>query len=106
MSALNQLPEDSPRITSELLEQYKEIIITTLIQQFGLGKLLKLKDGGNVTTLHNARLDTFANEEDKKRFNTPYNKETRKQIYEKDFAQNRKKEFQNNAHIYDGYTGK
>ncbi|MFP9128861.1 hypothetical protein [Niallia sp. BSM11] len=106
MSTLNQLTEESPRITSELLEQYKEIIITTLIQQFGLDKLQKFKDGGNVTTLHNARLGTFANVEDEKRFNTSYNKKTRKQIYEKDFALNRKKEFQNNSHIHDGYTNK
>ncbi|MDN3956165.1 hypothetical protein [Sporolactobacillus laevolacticus] len=105
MDALNKLPEESPKITSELLEQYKEIVTTTLLQQFGLGKLVKFKDGGNVTTLHNARRDTFANEEDERRFKNPYNKDTRKQIYEKDFKQNRKKEFQNNSHIYDGYTG-
>jgi hypothetical protein len=106
MDALNKLPKESPKITSELLEQYKEIVTKTLIQQFGLGSLVQLKDGGNVTTLHNARLGTYANDEDKRRFETPYTQEVRKQIYEKDFGKNRKKEFQSNAHIYDGYTGK
>ncbi|MFE6170483.1 hypothetical protein ACFVP8_21810 [Viridibacillus arvi] len=106
LDALSKLPVESSKITSELLEQYKEIINTTLIQQFGLGKLVQFKDGGNVTTLHNARLDTFANGEDKGRFNTPYDKKTRTQIYEKDFKQDRKREFQKDVPIYDGYTGK
>ncbi|RIJ63762.1 hypothetical protein [Rummeliibacillus sp. POC4] len=106
MEALNALPEESPKMTAELLEQYKEIVITTMLQQFGLRNLVDLKDGGNVTTLHNARNNVFANQEDERRFKNPYNKETRKNIYEKDFSKNRKKEFQENKHIYDGYTGK
>ena len=86
MEALNALPEESPKMTAELLEQYKEIVITTMLQQFGLRNLVDLKDGGNVTTLHNARNNVFANQEDERRFKNPYNKETRKNIYEKDFS--------------------
>jgi len=87
----------------DLLEQYKDTIATTIIQQFGLGMFFdQYKDGGNVTTLHNAKQGVFANDEDNARFNQDYDRKN----YEKDFPNKRKDHFKNNATVYDKYTGK
>lgn len=93
--------------TRELLNQYKEVVLTNIIQQFGLGQIFDLyKRGGNVTTLYNAERGVFANEEDQQRFNKNYSQQLRKELYEKDFKKNRKQEFQQNEVIIDDYTGK
>lgn len=93
--------------TNELLAQYKEIVLTNIIQQFGLGSIFDLyKRGGNVTTLHNAEKGVFANGDDQKRFEQNYSQDVRKDLYEKDFSKNRKKAFQSKNEIIDDYTGK
>jgi len=92
---------------NELLNQYKEIVFTNIIQQFGLGPIFDLyKRGGNVTTLNNAERGVFANDEDERRFMQNYSQDLRKDLYEKDFNKNRKKAFQQNDVIVDDYTGK
>lgn len=91
----------------DLLKQYKEIVLTNLIQQFQLGPIFDTyKKGGNVTTLHNAEKYVFANLQDEQRFMQNYSQELRKELYESNFPQNRKKAFQNNSVITDDYTGK
>ena len=80
---------------NELLGQYKEIVFTNIIQQFGLGTIFDIyKRGGNVTTLHNAEkldYDLFQSKEDEERFKQNYSQDLRKELYEKDFKNNRKK---------------
>ncbi|OUS68702.1 hypothetical protein B1748_33145 [Paenibacillus sp. MY03] len=91
----------------ELLIQYKDVVLTNIIQQFGLGPIFDIyKRGGNVTTLHNANSAVFANEVDEQRFTKNYSQEMRKKVYEQDFPKNRKNAFQQNEVIKDDYTGK
>lgn len=107
-SDLKELPQQlNHNHMSELLNQYKEIVCTNLIQQFGLGPIFDIyKRGGNVTTLHNAEHGVFANEADEQRFMKNYSQELRKELYEKDFLKNRDRAFQQNDVIVDDYTGK
>lgn len=106
LTVLEELPEKELEIAQDLWKQYQEIITTSLYQQFGLSHFMQFKDGGNVTTLHNAKNGVFAKGTTEKQFNRKYDAQTRKEIYEKDFAKNRKKAFQENKEIRDGYTGK
>lgn len=90
-----------------LFAQYKELTVSSIIQQFGLGRIFDIyKKGGNLTTLNNAQRGVFANEEDESRFNKNYSQSMRKEVYEKDFAKNRKKIFQTQEKIIDDYTKK
>lgn len=60
---------------SGLLETIKRDIRVNLISQFGLSRFYdNFKDGGAVTTLHNARNGVFANEEDERRFNKKFDR--------------------------------
>ncbi|EEL47030.1 ECF transporter S component [Bacillus cereus] len=87
----------------KLVEEYKGVMLTTIINQFGLGPYLdSFKNGGNVTTLHNAQNDVFSNEADAGRYKESFNRKN----YEKDFPQKRKRKFQMSDSIYDDYTGK
>ena len=74
----------------KLVEEYKGVMLTTIINQFGLGPYLdSFKNGGNVTTLHNAQNDVFSNEADAGRYKESFNRKN----YEKDFPQKRKENF-------------
>ena len=72
---LNYLTEDSlfkikdvNESTNKLLEEYKEIAVNQVIQNFGLDKILNIyKDGGNVTTVHNAGKGIYANKKIKEK---------------------------------------
>jgi hypothetical protein len=88
----------------QLLEKYKETIVTTIVQQFGLVQILDAyRDGGNVTTVHNAKEHkVFANDADKERFQQSFDRNN----YEKDFPKKRKQHFKMNDQIYDDYSGK
>lgn len=68
--------EDKLEETSnKILDDYKEIIVNQIIQQFGLSKILNIyKKGGNVTTLNNAENNTFSNEEDHKRYTKKFDR--------------------------------
>ncbi|TCI39062.1 MULTISPECIES: hypothetical protein [unclassified Exiguobacterium] len=90
-----------------LLEQYKEIAITKVIQEFGLSPFIDdYKRGGNVTTLHNANAGVFLDDDLKEQYSRDYSKKTRQDIYEKDFKKMRKHEFKQNQTLVDDYTGK
>jgi len=87
----------------QLLDKYKETVGTTIIQQFGLGPFFdNFKDGGNVTTLHNAENGVFANNQDAERYNQSFDRKN----YEKDFPKKRKEKFKTSSEILDDYTGK
>ena len=60
---------DVDKATNKLLEEYKEIAINQVIQNFGLEKILKVyKAGGNVTTFHNYKNRVFSDEESKMKY--------------------------------------
>jgi hypothetical protein len=86
-----------------LIASCRDAVLNTIVGPFGLSNVLfEDKDGGNVTTLHNARNNLFANDEDKNRFTAEYNRKN----YEKNFPQKRKEIFNKNNEIIDAYTGK
>jgi len=90
---------------NELLNQYRSVVLNSLITAFGLDQLLfKDKDGGNVQTIHNAEQHVYANDTFHERGERAYDR--------KDYAPQsymnprRKRDFQANEHIYDCYTGR
>lgn len=93
--------------TQELLMQYKEVVLTNIIKEFGLSQFFNMyKRGGNVTTLHNAQNGIYANSEDERRFEQSYSQDLRKHLYEEGFKQDRKTAFQQNDTMFDDYTGR
>lgn len=87
----------------ELLAKYKETTLNTLISQFGLGPLFdSYRNGGNVTTLHNAGKGIFADEATSERYTEAFDRKN----YEKDFPKKRKLKFKTSSQITDDYTGK
>lgn len=92
---LNYLTEDSlfkikdvNESTNKLLEEYKEIAVNQVIQNFGLDKILNIyKDGGNVTTVHNAGKGIYANKKIKEKFD--------------DLKQYNRSDYSNNIYSYD-----
>lgn len=61
--------KDINESTNKLLEEYKEIAINQVIQNFGLDKILNIyKDGGNVTTFHNYKNKIFSDKESKEKY--------------------------------------
>ena len=85
-----------------LLELCKNTVIETITSQFGLASVfIECKDGGNVTTIHNAKKDIYAREEDQ------YNREDYTgSSYVKASSQYKDgKIIENTAMIQDEYTG-
>ena len=60
--------------TETILESCKETVIANLCGKFAINRLIALgdKDGGEVTTLHNAKNQVFANDKDRNQFNREY----------------------------------
>lgn len=90
---------------NEILGEYKEVILNSLITSFGLDQIIfNDRDGGNVQTIHNAKEGVYANDTFKERGDRKYNRD--------DYATSnymngrRKNDFNNNEKIYDGYTGR
>lgn len=90
---------------NDLLSQYRSVVLNSLITAFGLDQLIfKDIDGGNVQTMHNAENHVYANDTFRERGERSYNRN--------DYAPSsymnarRKRDFQNNEHIYDCYTGR
>lgn len=95
--------------TETILESCKETVVSNLCEKFAINRLIALgdKDGGAVTTLHNAKNQVFANDKDKTRFNREYDNE----IYHKKNAlyKQRKKNLESlseKGELTDIYTGK
>lgn len=80
--------KDVNESTNKLLEEYKEIAINQVIQNFGLDKILNIyKDGGNVTTVHNAKKGIYTNKKIKEKFD--------------DLKQYNRDDYSNNIYSYD-----
>lgn len=95
--------------TETILESCKETVVSNLCEKFAINRLIALgdKDGGAVTTLHNAKNQVFANDKDKTRFNREYDNE----IYHEKNAlyKQRKKNLESlseKGELTDIYTGK
>lgn len=90
--------------------------IQSLLDRMHLGALSQYKDGGDVSTLHNARSGVFIDEEHARRFNESYDRKNYEGRVIKDNNGNivkdtrlktqRKEMFQKEDEIYDGYTHK
>lgn len=87
-----------------LWKEYKTVFINSLITTFYLdGILFADQNGGNVQTLHNAENNVFANQEYKDRAERGYNRDD--YATSNDMHKMRKKAFNENETIIDGYTG-
>ena len=95
--------------TETILESCKETVVANLCEKFAINRLIALgdKDGGAVTTLHNAKNQVFANDKDKTRFNREYDNEV---YHEKNaLYKQRKKDLESlseKGELTDIYTGK
>lgn len=87
-----------------LLGNCKKSVLSSVVGPFGLGAVVAKmdKDGGNITTVHNAENDIFANENDRDRYTVTYN---RKDYEDGGFNSKRKQLFQNNEKVIDAYRG-
>lgn len=90
---------------NNIFSQYKTVLLNSLVTAFGLDQIIfNDKDGGNVQTIHNAKNHVYANEDFSKKGERKYDRN--------DYAtanymnKRRKKDFQTNDKIHDGYTGK
>lgn len=63
--------------TETVLKSCKETVVSNLCEKFAINRLIAQgdKDGGEVTTLHNAKNQVFANDKDRNQFNRAYNDE-------------------------------
>lgn len=95
--------------TETILESCKETVISNLCAKFAINSLIAKsdKDGGNVTTLHNAKNQIFANEKDKKQFNRAYDSyayHDGNKLYRK--SKTGLENLSDEGKLYDDYTGK
>ncbi|UYO62341.1 hypothetical protein LNN31_16350 [Acetobacterium wieringae] len=95
-------------VMDSLFETCKKEVAVQIISQFGLSQIYdNFKDGGNVTTMHNAQKGVFSDNEIKERFEKQYDQSLRKELYEKDFKKIRKDTFQQTeGSLVSDYTGK
>ena len=95
--------------TETILESCKETIVSNLCEKFAINRLIALgdKDGGAVTTLHNAKNQVFANDKDRNQFNREYDThayhEGNKLYHERKKTLNR---LSAEGKLRDDYTGK
>ncbi|CAM3218365.1 hypothetical protein [Vagococcus fessus] len=97
-------------------EVIKKFGIGKLLDQLGLGDTTSYNDGGNISTVHNAEQNIFVNEKIKKQYNQAYDRKNYEGRVVRDKKGNitrdsrlnsqRKKEFQKENTLRDGYTGK
>ena len=95
--------------TETILESCKETVVSNLCEKFAINRLIALgdKDGGAVTTLHNAKNQVFANDKDRNQFNREYDShayhEGNKLYHERKKTLNR---LSAEGKLRDDYTGK
>lgn len=87
-----------------LLKSCRDSITSSIVGPFGLGRLVAAmdKEGGNVTTVHNADQGVYANEADRKRYKVKFD---RKDYENGGLGPKRKTLFQSQEKIYDAYKG-
>lgn len=89
---------------SFLLGRCRSSVLASMAGPFGLGSVVAAfdKPGGNVTTVHNAENDVFANESDRKRYQVEFDRND----YEGGgLGPKRKELFQKQDQIHDAYKG-
>lgn len=94
----------------------KNQLTTETVQRFGIEKVLNAlegtgglsdyKDGGNVSTIHNAKNGVFVDSEHERRFNAAYDRKNYEGRGDRKLSAQRKKMFTENEEIYDAYTHK
>lgn len=119
-SAIRELEALSDKYSKDdserLLILCKDTVIETITGQFGLASMfVSARDGGNSTTPQNFKKGITSSESDKERYDkyqsnndgTKKWEDVRKAAgYDDGFSERRKKDFQSNDVIIDGYTGK
>lgn len=88
----------------ELAGSVRRGVLESIAGPFGIGRLLHRydKDGGPVTTPHNARQGVYSLPEDKARFEMPFDRSD----YEKNFRKMRRARLRIPDEIIDAYTGR
>jgi hypothetical protein len=96
----DQMMLKGPGVFDELVKEYGEVISSTVVTSFGLGPFFHEgdRDGGSVTTIHNARKGIYAKKEDE------YTRKDYK--YSKGASEVRAQNKKENGFFKDGYTGK
>ena len=94
----------------------KKQLTTETIQRFGIEHILNklegvggysdYKEGGNVSTIHNAKNGVFVDEEHERRFNSPYDRKNYEGRGDRKLSAQRKKLFSEKEKIFDAYTNK
>ncbi|QCQ04654.1 hypothetical protein FAX13_08540 [Ligilactobacillus animalis] len=94
----------------------KNQLTTETVQRFGIEKVLNAlegtgglsdyKNGGNVSTIHNAKNGVFVDSEHERRFNAAYDRKNYEGRGDRKLSAQRKKMFTENEEIYDAYTHK
>lgn len=104
---LNTTPKLGRTGIKILLQEFKEIALTQVINEFGIGHFLEdYKKGGNVTTLHNANAKVFAELDVKERYEKKYSSEVRRKIYEPEWRQKKRQHLKQYSIPIDAYTNK
>lgn len=87
-----------------LLKSCRDSVTSSIVGPFGLGSLVAAmdKEGGNVTTVHNADQGVYAHEADRKRYEVDFD---RKNYEDGGLGPKRKTLFQSQEKIYDAYKG-
>lgn len=87
-----------------LLKSCRDSVTSSIVGPFGLGSVVAAmdKEGGNVSTVHNADLGIYANEADRKRYEVNFD---RKNYEGGGLGRKRKTLFQSQEKIYDAYKG-
>lgn len=92
------------RLTTETIQRFGIEHVLNMIE--GTGGLSEYKDGGNVSTIHNAKQGIFVDQEHERRFNAAYDRKNYEGRGDRKLSAQRKKLFSENEEIQDAYTKK
>ena len=112
--------DEEYRTNTQQMESFwvvlKKQLTTETIQRFGIEHILNklegvggysdYKEGGNVSTIHNAKNGVFVDEEHERRFNSPYDRKNYEGRCDRKLSAQRKKLFSEKEKIFDAYTNK
>lgn len=87
-----------------LLGNCRNSVLSSIVGPFGLGTIIASldKDGGNITTVHNAESGIFSKSKDRDRYDIAYD---HKDYEDGGFNPKRKELFKQNNKVIDAYTG-
>lgn len=97
---------NSPKEKSEFWSVLSEEFKSEIRQRFNLSNFQDIPDGGNISTIHNAKNNVFVDDEHKERFNKSFDRKNYEGSGERTLHNQRKKLFNENEVIYDSYTGR